>query len=82
MKGTFTLTHVLTLIIHENRSYGTVWKAQMRETGELLAIKKVPADSDPADLKREVEFMRGCQSPYIVRYFGSCEQKGELWVSQ
>lgn len=61
-------------------SYGTVWKAQMRETGELLAIKKVPADSDPADLKREVEFMRGCQSPYIVRYFGSCEQKGELWI--
>lgn len=46
-----------------------------------MAIKKVGIDNDLDDIMKEIEFMKGCRSPYIVRYFGSYFKENELWVS-
>jgi serine/threonine protein kinase len=58
-----------------------VWKAIHRQTGGIVAVKKVGIDNDLDDIMREIEFMKGCRSPYIVRYFGSYFKDNELWVS-
>jgi len=61
-------------------SYGSVWKAIHRQTGGIVAIKKVGIDNDLDDITKEIEFMKGCRSPYIVRYFGSYFKSDELWI--
>jgi serine/threonine protein kinase len=61
-------------------SYGSVWKAIHRATGGIVAIKKVGIDNDLDDIMKEIEFMKGCRSPYIVRYFGSYFKENELWI--
>ena len=45
-----------------------------------MAVKKVGIDNDLDDIMKEIEFMKGCRSPYIVRYFGSYFKDNELWV--
>lgn len=61
-------------------SYGSVWKAIHKQTGGVVAIKKVGIDNDLDDIMKEIEFMKGCRSPYIVRYFGSYFKDNELWI--
>eukprot|EP00026_Physarum_polycephalum_P005843 Phypoly_transcript_05882.p1 GENE.Phypoly_transcript_05882~~Phypoly_transcript_05882.p1 ORF type:complete len:470 (+),score=85.35 Phypoly_transcript_05882:171-1580(+) len=61
-------------------SYGSVWKAIHKQTGGIVAIKKVGIDNDLDDIMKEIEFMKGCRSPYIVRYFGSYFKENELWI--
>jgi serine/threonine protein kinase len=61
-------------------SYGSVWKAIHRQTGGIVAIKKVGIDNDLDDITKEIDFMKGCRSPYIVRYFGSYFKENELWI--
>jgi len=63
-----------------NRSYGSVWKAIHRATGTVTAIKRVGIDNDLEDIMKEIDFMKGCRSPYIVRYFGSYFKDSELWI--
>ena len=51
-------------------SYGTVHKAVVRATGELVAIKEIsvgPAD-DLTHIQKEIDMLRECQHPNIVRY--------------
>lgn len=62
------------------RSYGCVYKARHKATGELLAIKQVPIESDLEELIKEISIMQQCDSPFIVRYFGSYFKNSDLWV--
>lgn len=62
------------------RSYGTVHKAEHKETGQVLAIKKVPVDTDLQEIIKEISIMQQCDSPYIVKYYGSYFQNTDLWV--
>eukprot|EP00013_Stygamoeba_regulata_P007130 CAMPEP_0177642678 /NCGR_PEP_ID=MMETSP0447-20121125/7728_1 /TAXON_ID=0 /ORGANISM="Stygamoeba regulata, Strain BSH-02190019" /LENGTH=439 /DNA_ID=CAMNT_0019144879 /DNA_START=147 /DNA_END=1466 /DNA_ORIENTATION=+ len=66
-------------------AYGSVWMGKHRETGELLAVKQVPVEepSDMADIIKEVDIMKTCESDYIVRYYGHYLKPGdpdELWI--
>lgn len=61
-------------------SYGSVWKAIHIKTGDIVAIKKVEIDNDLDDIMKEIDFMKGCRSPFIVRYYGSYFKDNELWI--
>jgi len=61
-------------------SYGSVWKAMHKPTGSIVAVKRVPIDNDLEDIMKEIDFMKSCRSPYIVRYFGSYFKENELWI--
>lgn len=63
------------------RSYGSVFKARHKQTGEILAIKTVPVDTDLQEIIKEITIMQQCDSPYIVKYFGSYFKNSDLWVS-
>jgi serine/threonine kinase 3 len=61
-------------------SYGAVYKAMHRESGHLLAIKTVPVDTDLQEIIKEISIMQQCDSPYVVRYFGSYFKDTDLWI--
>lgn len=63
------------------RSYGSVYKAEHKETGQVLAIKQVPVDTDLQEIIKEISIMQQCDSPYIVKYYGSYFKNTDLWVS-
>lgn len=42
------------------RAYGAVYKAVHKESGQLLAIKQVPVDSDLQDIIKEISIMQQC----------------------
>lgn len=61
-------------------SYGSVYKAQHKESGQVLAIKQVPVDTDLQEIIKEISIMQQCDSPYIVKYFGSYFKNTDLWI--
>ncbi|XP_064359025.1 mitogen-activated protein kinase kinase kinase kinase 1 isoform X2 [Dromaius novaehollandiae] len=63
-------------------TYGDVYKARSKATGELAAMKvvKMEADDDCATLQQEVLMVRSCQHPNIVAYFGSYSWCNKLWI--
>jgi len=62
-------------------SYGTVHRAILREDGELeVAIKKVILDSELHDIIKEIAIMQQCESPFVVRYYGSYFANQSLWI--
>jgi serine/threonine kinase 3 len=62
------------------RAYGAVFKAVHKESGQLLAIKQVPVDSDLQDIIKEISIMQQCDSPYVVKYYGSYFKNTDLWI--
>lgn len=42
------------------RAYGAVYKATHKESGQELAIKQVPVDSDLQDIIKEISIMQQC----------------------
>ena len=52
-----SLTHTHTI---QFRAYGAVYKAMHKESGQLLAIKQVPVDSDLQDIIKEISIMQQC----------------------
>eukprot|EP01111_Echinosteliopsis_oligospora_P013831 TRINITY_DN5063_c0_g1_i1.p1 TRINITY_DN5063_c0_g1~~TRINITY_DN5063_c0_g1_i1.p1 ORF type:complete len:474 (+),score=105.95 TRINITY_DN5063_c0_g1_i1:316-1737(+) len=62
-------------------SYGSVWKAVHKQTGAVVAVKKVGIDNDLEDLLKEIDFMESCcDSPFIVKYYGKYFKDDELWI--
>lgn len=51
------------------------------------AVKAVPIEMGPDgknlvdDLQREIKMLKGCDSEWIVRYYGCLEKKGTLWIA-
>lgn len=79
------VVHVVTdwLIYHcFCRSYGSVYKALHKESGQVLAIKQVPVDTDLQEIIKEISIMQQCDSVYIVKYYGSYFKNTDLWVRQ
>ena len=62
------------------RSYGAVYKAMHKESGQLLAIKKVPVDTDLQEIIKEISIMQQCDSQFVVKYYGSYFKDQDLWV--
>lgn len=61
-------------------SYGEVFKALHKETGNIVAVKIIPVSSDIESLKKEISILMQCKSPYIVQYFGSYMKDNDLWL--
>ncbi|XP_070534549.1 serine/threonine-protein kinase 3-like [Ptychodera flava] len=61
-------------------SYGSVYQAVHKETGQLLAIKQVPVDTDLQEIIKEISIMQQCDSHYIVKYYGSYFKNTDLWI--
>jgi len=47
----------------------------------MLAIKQVPVLQDLQEIIKEISIMQQCDSPYIVKYYGSYFKEKDLWVS-
>lgn len=67
--------------INNFRSYGSVFKAIRKSDGKVVAIKQVPIDEDIEELRKEIDIMKQCTSPFIISYEGTFF-KGfdEIWV--
>ena len=61
-------------------SFGKVFKARNEGLEEYGAIKIVPAEQDTGEVAREIQTLKDCASPNIVRYFGSATRNNELWI--
>lgn len=61
-------------------SYGSVYKALYKESGTVVAIKLVPIESDLHEIIKEISIMQQCDSPFVVRYYGSYFKKCDLWI--
>jgi len=62
-------------------SYGSVYKSIHKESRQVLAIKQVPVDTDLQEIIKEISIMQQCDSPYVVKYYGSYFKNTDLWVS-
>ena len=56
-----------------SRAYGAVYKAMHKESGQQLAIKQVPVDSDLQDIIKEISIMQQCD-----RYCSQCQSEGQV----
>ncbi|KAJ3336602.1 Serine/threonine-protein kinase 4 [Gonapodya sp. JEL0774] len=62
-------------------SYGAVYKALHRRSGSLVALKIVPLDEgDLASISKEIDLVRDTRSPYLVRFYGSLVNGGNLYI--
>nr|XP_020011590.1 serine/threonine-protein kinase 4 isoform X2 [Castor canadensis] len=61
-------------------SYGSVYKAIHKETGQVVAIKQVPVESDLQEIIKEISIMQQCDSPHVVKYYGSYFKNTDLWI--
>ena len=61
-------------------SFGKVFKARNTTTAELAAVKIIPVEQDADEVSREIETLKQCDAPNIVKYFGSVSKDGELWI--
>lgn len=52
-----------------------------KESGQVLAIKQVPVDTDLQEIIKEISIMQQCDSPYVVKYYGSYFKNTDLWVN-
>lgn len=58
-----------------------IFQALHKESGQVLAIKQVPVDTDLQEIIKEISIMQQCDSPYVVKYYGSYFKNTDLWVS-
>uniref|UniRef100_A0A8C5WHM9 Serine/threonine-protein kinase 4 n=1 Tax=Leptobrachium leishanense TaxID=445787 RepID=A0A8C5WHM9_9ANUR len=61
-------------------SYGSVFKASHKETSEIVAIKQIPVESDLQEIIKEISIMQQCDSPQVVKYYGSYFKNTDLWI--
>ena len=64
-------------------SYGTVHRAIVKETGQIVAVKKIPVEAELDDILREISIMNSCDSRYITKYYHTYFHQAytELWIS-
>ncbi|KAJ1556121.1 hypothetical protein HK405_006738 [Cladochytrium tenue] len=61
-------------------SYGSVHKARHRRTSTVCAIKVIPIDNDLEESVKEISMMIECDSPFVVKCYGSYIKGNELWI--
>ena len=62
------------------RSYGAVYKALHKSSGSIVAAKLVPIDDDLEEIFKEINVIKACNSPFIVKFLGNLRKDNHLWV--
>jgi serine/threonine protein kinase len=66
-------------------NFGKVCKYRDKKSGMTVACKIVPLTEELDTLKKEIQILKLCLSPYIVKYYGSYlkryeDDQPELWL--
>lgn len=61
-------------------SYGSVMKALDKRDGQFVAVKILDIATDVSDLKKEIQILIDCKSPYIVAYKGTFAATKQTWI--
>ncbi|TID23083.1 ABC transporter G family member 11 [Venturia nashicola] len=64
-------------------SFGVVYKAQDRTTGEYVAIKHIDlegSDDDIREIQQEISLLSTCASSYVTQYKASFVKGVKLWI--
>ncbi|XP_077396806.1 mitogen-activated protein kinase kinase kinase kinase 5 isoform X2 [Festucalex cinctus] len=63
-------------------TYGDVYKARNKQTGDLAAIKviKTEPEDDFSTIQQEIVIVRSCKHANIVAYYGSYIRANKLWI--
>ncbi|KAM7412589.1 hypothetical protein PAMA_020120 [Pampus argenteus] len=63
-------------------TYGEVYKARNKLSGELAAIKviKMEPEDDFSIIQQEIIIVKSCKHPNIVAYYGSYIRANKLWI--
>ncbi|XP_069042486.1 mitogen-activated protein kinase kinase kinase kinase 5 isoform X3 [Lepisosteus oculatus] len=63
-------------------TYGEVYKARNKQSGELAAIKiiKTEPEDDFSVIQQEIVMVKSCTHSNIVAYFGSYIRANKLWI--
>ncbi|XP_051933906.1 mitogen-activated protein kinase kinase kinase kinase 5-like [Hippocampus zosterae] len=63
-------------------TYGDVYKARNKQTGDLAAIKiiKTEPEDDFSTIQQEILIVRSCKHANIVAYYGSYIRVNKLWI--
>ncbi|KAK9449992.1 Pkinase-domain-containing protein [Limtongia smithiae] len=66
-----------------NGSFGTVYRAIYKETGEIVAVKQIDlesCDDDIAEIKMEIQLLSDCDNKHITKYYGCFVRGYKLWI--
>ena len=59
-----------------------MFKALDKRDGKIVAIKVLEVENeDTLELMKEINILKECNSDYIVRYRGSYEHDGNIWIA-
>ncbi|ORY74853.1 kinase-like domain-containing protein, partial [Protomyces lactucae-debilis] len=64
-------------------SFGTVWKARIRASGQLVAIKHIDleaSDEDVVEIQQEIALLGDCDPRYVTKYIESFVHGYTLWI--
>ncbi|KAK4565986.1 hypothetical protein LTR86_003835 [Recurvomyces mirabilis] len=64
-------------------SFGTVYRALCKRTGETVAIKHIDlegSDDDIREIQQEISLLSTCSSEYVTRYRNSFVRGTKLWI--
>ena len=64
-------------------SFGTVYKAIEKATGEVVAIKHIDLETSEEDIQEiqgEINVLRTCASPFVTQYKTSFLRGYKLWI--
>ena len=68
---------------HSAGSFGVVYKAVEKKTGELVAIKHIDlegSDDTIQEIQQEITLLSTCTSKYVTQYKASFVKGVKLWI--
>ncbi|KAH9822086.1 Serine/Threonine protein kinase, catalytic domain [Teratosphaeria destructans] len=71
------------LTTHPGGSFGVVYKALEKATGEYVAIKHIDlegSDDDIREIQQEISLLATCSSEHVTRYRASFVRGTKLWI--
>jgi serine/threonine-protein kinase 24/25/MST4 len=79
----FTLRSSVADIDLSGGSFGTVYRALDKRTGQSVAVKHIDlegSDDDIREIQQEISLLSTCHSPYVTNYLDSFVRGVKLWI--